>query len=82
MIFPGDRENISKSYLTAIRSITFKKKLTVCSWRYKKLLDHWHTTDVELLGGLILEICDLHIHGSLDLKNKFSEIGKNQTRSI
>lgn len=41
---------------------------------YKKLLDHWHTIDVELLGGLIIEICDLHIYSSLDLKNKFSEI--------
>ena len=41
---------------------------------YKKLLDNWYTTDKELLGKLIFEICDVHIYSSLDLKNKFSEI--------
>ena len=41
---------------------------------YKKLLDNWYTTDEELLGKLLFEICDFHIYCSLDQKNKFSEI--------
>ncbi|WP_217594683.1 hypothetical protein [Cohnella sp. GbtcB17] len=41
---------------------------------YKKLFDHWYSTDEKLLKDLLYEICDFHIYSSLDLKNKFSEI--------
>ncbi|WP_405105533.1 hypothetical protein MHH28_21895 [Paenibacillus sp. FSL K6-1217] len=41
---------------------------------YRRLLDHCYTTDEELLGSLIGEICDYHIYSSLDLTNKFAEI--------
>lgn len=41
---------------------------------YRRLLDHWSTTDEALLRGLMGEICDYHIYSSLDLTNKFAEI--------
>lgn len=41
---------------------------------YRRLLDHWLTTDEELLGSLLGEICDYHIYSSLDLTHKFAEI--------
>lgn len=41
---------------------------------YKKLIDHWYSTDEKMLKELLYEICDFHIYSSLDLKNKFSEI--------
>lgn len=41
---------------------------------YRKIIDSRESNDNELIGNLVLDVCDYHIYSALDLKDKFSEI--------